>query len=116
MNTTTTTTHPTAPASMATHTPTPYRYAIDDEFYGLCILFEDGCVAQLCRTEDVDPESIATAKFIVRACNSHAQLVAALDLCERTLNANFANPQTIEGKRATVAMNHARAALTAAQS
>ena len=92
------------------HTPTPWHYDIDDEFAGLCIHSEYGCIAQLCQTPDVDAESIATAAFIVRACNTHAQLVAALEYIVK-----FSGPLAGRGTEYEMALEQARAALSAAK-
>ncbi len=77
-----------------THTPRPWAIASYDDdnnrvlFAGLC---------------DSKPASDAAP-----------ELLAALKECERVLNANFASPNTIEGRRALAAMNVARAAIAKA--
>ena len=81
---------PTNPhaAGKAAHTPTPWsvRASRNDEGYGLLICDEDqtilaGMDTWLGPTPEAEME--ANAQFIVRACNSHAALVEAV---ERLLN------------------------------
>lgn len=53
----------------------------------------------------------AKAKAIVAACNVHDELMAALRECHDYLNEWCAGTNTPEGRKAVIAMNHARAAL-----
>lgn len=65
---------------VAAHTPTPYFVGENaNGFVGLSIQFADGRIAHICHDHDIDDEARATAAFIVRACNSHAALVEALE-------------------------------------
>lgn len=45
----------------------------------------------------------------------NAALLAALERCETLLFADFATPETPDGRRATSAMNHARTAIALAK-
>lgn len=93
----TTQSHPMHPQ----HTPTPWHVSpLDSSRYMVC--HDDGFVIAT-----VSPEgnrTLANAAFIVRACNSHAQLVAAL---ERLAAA---------GEKYGWDVSEARAALASAQS
>lgn len=113
-------TQPTAPASMAMHTPTPWQLSPDDKtcIWGHRVNDATGITASyfftLAETMGYKTEREANAAFIVRACNSHAQLVDALDDCQGVLD--YLNRQ-LAGKSVAVriVLDKARAALTAAQ-
>jgi len=111
-------THPTAPASMATHTPTPWHF--NAKRFTICSI-ECGnekpvAVLQTVNNAVARNETLsANAAFIVRACNSHAALVEALSAmyCAGFWTADEL-PNLPDHQRK--AITAARAALTAAQS
>lgn len=65
----------------AAHTPTPWKYRADDR---LIVTSHEGQgilgTLHIAELRNQGQETEANAAFIVRACNSHAELVAAL--CE----------------------------------
>ncbi len=74
----------TTESRTAAHTPTPWRHE-DGEILagteGWCVVAQViGADDLHCCEEDIDLECKANAKFIVRAVNSHEQLVEALTL------------------------------------
>ena len=108
---------PTNPhaAGKAAHTPTPWsvRASRNDEGYGLLICDEDqtilaGMDTWLGPTPEAEME--ANAAFIVRACNSHAALVEAL---ETLLNCPDLNMDSLEIETEG-AIDQARAAIARA--
>ena len=61
---------------MSEHTPTPWKYDIlDDDNFGISAGWTD--IATVYNRDD-SPTDKANAEFIVRACNSHGDLLAAL--------------------------------------
>lgn len=116
-------TQPTAPAGNATHTPTPY-YNGSTNRSSANIVSADHVIAYVYDKND--------RAFIVRACNSHAKLVAALDTLEAdAVNLHCALQSTahMDPRDSRIAAitgqvvedllamrDKARAALTAAQS
>lgn len=68
------------------HTPTPWRAditahrTIDGTSCVAFIVSEKTNIADVCNSYNISTEeAVANAAFIVRACNSHAALVAALE-------------------------------------
>lgn len=80
----------TAPASMAAHTPTPWRAVPCTTREGFTIAQApvnargEQNVAIAANIAQLGNNS-ADAAFIVRACNSHAQLVAALEWTQKII-------------------------------
>ena len=69
-----------------THTPTPWiaeGYAGGP--YEIWPAPGNARLTRIARTQDVTPEDQANAAFIVRACNSHDALLAALEHCAQKL-------------------------------
>lgn len=107
------------PTQSAAHTPTPWQQLNDNRIYvsyPSCIQ-KDHCslIATVPDTHIGD----RNAAFIVRACNSHAQLVAALEEIVRQTNLLPAHltPEAVADFNAAVVVtvrNVARAALSAA--
>lgn len=70
------------------HTPTPWKVLIDSRgepnLWGadgilMGTLYHDGI-------SDAKPIQLANAEFIVRACNNHDDLLAAMESCEREMS------------------------------
>ncbi len=82
--------------SKAAHTPTPWMQGPPDG-NGICTIDaidqRDGQLFIVCevfgidRPREMSPEAVANADFILRACNAHEQLVAALRDAKRLLAA-----------------------------
>lgn len=88
------------PAALAAfHSPTPYYLAVSSYLDGDCVTILGADSLLLARlpkvtisnAKDDMPESLATGAFIVRACNSHAALVAALERSESELTTAHAH-------------------------
>jgi hypothetical protein len=114
------------PSAQPAHTPTPWFAArdndcdgIDDQTIVAFDTFSDGsrhprAIAITCRPNS--DLAAANRDFIVRACNSHAQLVAALTDIETTARNTAKTFPNMPGRvdLLRIAMN-ARAALSAAK-
>jgi hypothetical protein len=105
----------------AKHTPTPWSLAIRDHHNyteaGATIFGAGNEAAGVPVIADLPPRTVdgtheANAKFIVRACNSHEQLVAALDSLLFTVD--VACGTAIPSTAFKAARDVARAALAAA--
>lgn len=80
------------------HTPTPYsvntryiEYEDDGHYKSGLTIIDDGdiaAIAEFCEHQ-APIEALETAKFIVRACNSHDKLVEALDLLVMDLTGGY---------------------------
>ena len=74
------------------HTPTPWSIEVSSSEDELLVFSDESCVASVPVWHDDDDEdtlrdqSYANAAFIVRACNTHGDFVAALKLALEALN------------------------------
>ncbi len=103
---------------MATHTPTPWN--ANESVFSANGMTEihigtpamTACVVYVDKAASHKSEQESNAQFIVRACNSHAQLVAALEMLTKALYDSGNHDLVCLAREYIVA----RAALTATQS
>ena len=108
-----------------THTPTPWRYGLKVSkrpawekilsgpiHVATVVQCDSSPIRVLNDTPKSQAEAEANAAFIVRACNSHAQLVAAL---EKLIDHASETYPHFESPRGQADIAQARAALAAAQ-
>ena len=92
------------------HTPGPWqedgRHVIARNLSGELSYKDSICTVCNC----YGPADHANAQLI----SSAPDMLAALQTCQSVLNAFFASPLSMPGRRATVAMNEARAAIAKA--
>lgn len=91
------------------HTPTPWETSVNGYMqFDVCEANGGNMIADLSECEN----QIANAAFIVRACNSHAELVAALVTARHALHAK-GGPTAVERDMAIydidAALEHTRA-------
>ena len=63
----------------ATHTPTPWHTVAESKYHKLCTTIRCGEDKGVADVYGTDEEAVANAAFIVRACNGHEELLAALN-------------------------------------
>lgn len=102
----------TIPATVKTHTALPYLrdgalvYALceDGQVNRISIRIDGGFVGYR-KGRTTDAELIATAEFIVRACNSHYQLVSALrEAIEELWDRDYSSMDRIQFERANASL------------
>lgn len=94
------------------HTPTPWKFTTEDAEYGTSIITcsDDGYIGEVgAPFVEIAEESKANAAFIVRACNSFDDLVAALQGVVSELEAYDAPSDPMHPQN--VRLRNARAAL-----
>ena len=64
----------------AKHTPGPYNVGEDNDIFAYT---GSSCIAQIVGGPEGNRDAVKTAEFIVRACNSHNELVGVLEYAEK---------------------------------